>query len=367
MGTVGDSAWVVAWGAGGQQVVSVAVMLGVGVGGGATLQAVAQGQVTASPPAVAHSRGGVKVLPATPRVPATSAGPEWMKGPQRAHVSPLNISREPCGRLLMLLLPVLRADPLRPPQDMLMQLAKAVASAAAALVLKAKNVAQKTEDSALQTQVIAAATQCALSTSQLVACTKVSSKVNPHLGVAASVTRLLAAPQCVGVPGPHVLRWDIKGLAPEVWAASSWGPCHCARLLNILFGRSETGDSCPCTAPTRSPPCSLPSLFPPLQVVAPTISSPVCQEQLIEAGKLVAKSAEGCVEASKAATNDDQLLKQVGVAATAVTQALNDLLQHIKQHALGGQPIGRYDQATDTILNVTENIFSSMGDAGESG
>ncbi|XP_064294580.1 talin-1 isoform X1 [Phalacrocorax carbo] len=159
-----------------------------------------------------------------------------------------------------------------PKTDMLMQLAKAVASAAAALVLKAKNVAQKTEDSALQTQVIAAATQCALSTSQLVACTK---------------------------------------------------------------------------------------------VVAPTISSPVCQEQLIEAGKLVAKSAEGCVEASKAATDDDQLLKQVGVAATAVTQALNDLLQHIKQHALGGQPIGRYDQATDTILNVTENIFSSMGDAGE--
>ncbi|NXG25382.1 TLN1 protein, partial [Grallaria varia] len=157
-------------------------------------------------------------------------------------------------------------------QDMLMQLAKAVASAAATLVLKAKNVAQKTEDAALQTQVIAAATQCALSTSQLVACTK---------------------------------------------------------------------------------------------VVAPTISSPVCQEQLIEAGKLVAKSAEGCVEASKAATSDDQLLKQVGVAATAVTQALNDLLQHIKQHALGGQPIGRYDQATDTILNVTENIFSSMGDAGE--
>uniref|UniRef100_A0A670JPA1 Talin 1 n=1 Tax=Podarcis muralis TaxID=64176 RepID=A0A670JPA1_PODMU len=159
-----------------------------------------------------------------------------------------------------------------PKTDMLMQLAKAVASAAAALVLKAKNVAQKTEDSVLQTQVIAAATQCALSTSQLVACTK---------------------------------------------------------------------------------------------VVAPTISSPVCQEQLVEAGKLVAKSVESCVDASQAATGDEQLLKQVGVAATAVTQALNDLLEHIKQHATGGQPIGRYDQATDTILNVTENIFSSMGDAGE--
>uniref|UniRef100_A0A8C0B748 FERM domain-containing protein n=1 Tax=Buteo japonicus TaxID=224669 RepID=A0A8C0B748_9AVES len=101
------------------------------------------------------------------------------------------------------------------------------------------------------------------------------------------------------------------------------------------------------------------------KVVAPTISSPVCQEQLIEAGKLVAKSAEGCVEASKVATSNDQLLKQVGVAATTITQALNDLLQHIKQYAMGGQPIGRYDQVTDIILNITENIFSSMGDTGE--
>uniref|UniRef100_A0A8C2JWT7 Talin 1 n=1 Tax=Cyprinus carpio TaxID=7962 RepID=A0A8C2JWT7_CYPCA len=159
-------------------------------------------------------------------------------------------------------------------QDMLMQLAKAVANAAAALVLKAKNVAQKTEDSAQQNRVIAAATQCALSTSQLVACTRVS-------------------------------------------------------------------------------------------VVAPTISSPVCQEQLVEAGKLVAKSVEGCVEASQGATSDEQLLRQVGSAATGVTQALNELLQHIRQYASGGQPIGRHGEATDRILDVTDNIFSSMGDAGE--
>lgn len=100
------------------------------------------------------------------------------------------------------------------------------------------------------------------------------------------------------------------------------------------------------------------------QVVAPTISSPVCQEQLVEAGKLVAKSVEGCVEASQGATNDEQLLKQVGVAATGVTQALNELLQHIRQYASGGQPIGRHGEATDRILDVTDNIFSSMGDAG---
>uniref|UniRef100_A0A8C6YJB4 Talin 2 n=1 Tax=Naja naja TaxID=35670 RepID=A0A8C6YJB4_NAJNA len=146
-------------------------------------------------------------------------------------------------------------------QDVLMSLAKAVANAAAMLVLKAKNVAQVAEDTVLQNRVIAAATQCALSTSQLVACAK---------------------------------------------------------------------------------------------VVSPTISSPVCQEQLIEAGKLVDRSVENCVRACQAATDDTELLKQVSAAASVVSQALNDLLQHVRQFASRGEPIGRYDQATDTIMYVTE-------------
>ncbi|XP_036390816.1 talin-2-like [Megalops cyprinoides] len=157
-------------------------------------------------------------------------------------------------------------------QDVLMNLAKAVANAAAMLVLKAKNVAQVAEDTVLQNRVIAAATQCALSTSQLVACAK---------------------------------------------------------------------------------------------VVSPTISSPVCQEQLVEAGKLVDRSVEGCVKACHSATDDGELLRQVSAAASVVSQALSDLLQHVRHYASRGEPIGRYDQATDTIMTVTENIFSSMGDAGE--
>ncbi|XP_015199160.1 talin-2 isoform X2 [Lepisosteus oculatus] len=157
-------------------------------------------------------------------------------------------------------------------QDVLMNLAKAVANAAAMLVLKAKNVAQVAEDTVLQNRVIAAATQCALSTSQLVACAK---------------------------------------------------------------------------------------------VVSPTISSPVCQEQLIEAGKLVDRSVEGCVKACQSATEDGELLQQVSAAASVVSQALSDLLQHVRHYASRGEPIGRYDQATDTIMTVTESIFSSMGDAGE--
>jgi talin len=57
-------------------------------------------------------------------------------------------------------------------QDILLGLAKAVANATAALVLKAKNVAATSSDET-QNRIIAAATQCALATSQLVACAKV--------------------------------------------------------------------------------------------------------------------------------------------------------------------------------------------------
>lgn len=71
------------------------------------------------------------------------------------------------------------------------------------------------------------------------------------------------------------------------------------------------------------------------------------------------------MSASQAATEDGQLLRGVGAAATAVTQALNELLQHVRAYTTGAGPAGRYDQATDTILTVTENIFSSMGDAGK--
>lgn len=58
-------------------------------------------------------------------------------------------------------------------QDMLLSLAKAVANTTAALVLKAKNIAATCEDQQTQNRVIGAATQCALATSQLVACAKV--------------------------------------------------------------------------------------------------------------------------------------------------------------------------------------------------
>lgn len=61
-------------------------------------------------------------------------------------------------------------------REILLSLAKAVANTTAALVVKAKNVAATVEPQH-QSHVISAATTCALTTSQLVACTKVGSSI----------------------------------------------------------------------------------------------------------------------------------------------------------------------------------------------
>ncbi|XP_018673450.2 talin-2 isoform X2 [Ciona intestinalis] len=153
-------------------------------------------------------------------------------------------------------------------QDILMMLAKKVANATAALVLKGKTVASQSNDQQVQNQVIASATQCALSTSQLVACTK---------------------------------------------------------------------------------------------VVGPTISNPSCKEQLIDAAREVSQSVEGCLESTQIATGDPDLLRALGDAASNVTQALNDLINHIKM----GSEVkdGKYDDQCETILNATDKLCNSMGNA----
>ena len=58
-------------------------------------------------------------------------------------------------------------------QETLVSMAKAVASATAALVTNTRNIAAKCEDQVFQNQVIATAKQIAMATSALVTCTKV--------------------------------------------------------------------------------------------------------------------------------------------------------------------------------------------------
>merc|ERR1719193_2518948 len=86
------------------------------------------------------------------------------------------------------------------------------------------------------------------------------------------------------------------------------------------------------------------------KVVAPTISDPLCQEQLIEAARDVAKSVDGCVTTCNDVCRDESSLNELGKAAGDVTKALNDLLNHVK------------DGGPDKIPDIMDQIMIASGD-----
>ncbi|CAF4735686.1 unnamed protein product [Rotaria sp. Silwood1] len=122
-------------------------------------------------------------------------------------------------------------------QEKLLALAKSVANTTALYVLKAKDIATNVQDQNIINNIISTATQCALATSQLVACTK---------------------------------------------------------------------------------------------VVAATISSPLCQEQLIESARSVTRSIEGVLQSCTPPQINDELYSKLTEAATIVRKSLNEFLLHIK-------------------------------------
>ncbi|UJR28105.1 hypothetical protein I4U23_009360 [Adineta vaga] len=209
-------------------------------------------------------------------------------------------------------------------QDKLLALAKAVANTTAAYVLKAKDIATNVQDQQNINEIISTATQCALATSQLVACTK---------------------------------------------------------------------------------------------VVAATISSPLCQEQLIESARSITRSIEAVLQSCKPPITTEELHLELNEAGLTIRKSLNDFLLHIKlvTDSLADNSDGSYlfstngkkhlgidkqttitttisrrmlandeieeedeeqdeetlmtrkyhDQSIDQILTASDRLFSSVGDAVE--
>lgn len=101
------------------------------------------------------------------------------------------------------------------------------------------------------------------------------------------------------------------------------------------------------------------------KVVAPTITNPSCQQQLIEAAKEVSRAVEGINKACSDATRDENLLKDMHFASKQVEDALNELIHHIRTVNKQRAQASIHDGAVDTILDATDRLFSSTGDAGE--
>ncbi|KAL0113705.1 hypothetical protein PUN28_012676 [Cardiocondyla obscurior] len=102
------------------------------------------------------------------------------------------------------------------------------------------------------------------------------------------------------------------------------------------------------------------------KVVAPTLQSPACQTQLMNAVREVTKAVERLVQVCNETCGDDNLLKELSVAAAEVSRTLNDLLNHIKTATRGERAKESIQEgAVETILVATDRLFASTGDAGE--
>lgn len=101
------------------------------------------------------------------------------------------------------------------------------------------------------------------------------------------------------------------------------------------------------------------------KIVAPTITNPSCQEQLTEASKEVAKSVDSIVATCEDATQEQPLLGDLRAAAARVSHALEELLLLVRGAPERRARASAHDGALDTILDATDRLFSSTGDAPE--
>jgi talin len=153
----------------------------------------------------------------------------------------------------------------------LISLAKIVASSTAGLVISAKNVANHCDDQQSVNQVISLVTQCAISTSQLISCTKV----------------------CVS-----------------------------------------------------------------------TISNAECQEQVIEAARVVSRNVDAVVDAAINCCNNEEVLDDLKNSAKNVYETVTQLLDNVRT-SNDDKIETKQDESIDKILNATDSLFNSMGDAPE--
>ncbi|ERL88737.1 hypothetical protein D910_06119, partial [Dendroctonus ponderosae] len=101
------------------------------------------------------------------------------------------------------------------------------------------------------------------------------------------------------------------------------------------------------------------------KVVAPTIQSPACQEQLTGAVREVAKAVENLVGICNEATPNDDLNKQLKEAAAEVSRSLTDLLGHIKLASRERAKATVQEHSVEEIYTATDKISAATGDANE--
>lgn len=122
--------------------------------------------------------------------------------------------------------------------------------------------------------------------------------------------------------------------------------------LNLLFPLSVIGAASQCALATSQ-------LVACARVVAPTIQSPACREQLEAAAREVAKAVTTLVEVCNDASDNQELKGDLMAAAREVSRSLNDLLEHIKVCSRERAVRVHDENPMENVLVATDMLVSS--------
>lgn len=187
--------------------------------------------------------------------------------------------------------------------------------------------------------------------------------------------KLLSAAGNVGSSGATLLQYmgepDVDQQTQEMLLALAQAVANATAALvlkakNVASQSNDTGAQGKVITAAKETARTTAQLVACVKVVVPSISSHMCQEQVVEAAKLVATAVDDTEGACKeAAPEDSDLLKELLAAAQAVRDAMNSLLQKVRDGSWEAQQAGQYDAVCDDILGATDRLFNSMGNAGE--
>lgn len=187
-------------------------------------------------------------------------------------------------------------------EDILLSLAKAVANAAAALVLKAKDVAAHCDDQQAQNQVISAATQCALATSQLVSTAKV---VSPTIENPVCQRQMTQASREVARTVENIVQVTNDSVSdPSLIGDLKAASAEVARALNELLNYVET-----VSERKRQPP-------------PPPPPPPIIEPEPVDAVEKIYTATDRIFSSQN---DPNEMIRQAKVLARATVQLINDL------------------------------------------
>ena len=97
-------------------------------------------------------------------------------------------------------------------------------------------------------------------------------------------------------------------------------------------------------------------------MVAPTINSPVCQDQLLEAARVVETALGGLVSKSKLGCNDAQEIGKLTAAADRVTLAVGRLADKTRQGGQKDADLSDVDRSAEQVVGDAQAFLDCIGD-----